>query len=264
MESQPQWLFPESSIETLTAIRPLSLSILENIGVLPFTTPAQRIGDICKAKGISWTGFLEKIRDLEVPRRDSDWSRLPLIHLLDFLTQEHRVFMLEFLPAIKSAIASGQGSPEFLARIHFLVQEWPAFAAALAEHIADEETFLFPKILRYDYCARNSRMDPDFSNGSVQVFAAMDLLRNEKRQMGAIRNFLDASAYSDIPFKEADAAGLSLFRMLESFQSRLLEHSYLERTVLFPLAIDLEKRLYDRFIAGGPGVNSAPAAICTV
>lgn len=264
MDSVNQWLFPESPVGTLIAIRPLSLSILENHGIQPFAMPSRRIGEICKAMGLSWTGFLAEIRDLKVPDRDTEWSRLPLPHLLDFLTHEHREFTRGFLPAIKSAIADGQGSPEFLARMHSLIREWPTFAASLTEHIVVEETFLFPKILRYDYCTRHDHVDPDFSEGSVKVFAAMELLRNEKRQMGALRDFLEATAYSVIPLKDYDAAGLALFRLLESFQSKLLEHSRVEREVLFPVASDLEKRLYDRLISGGLGAKAASTAICPV
>lgn len=264
MDSVTHWLFPESPVGTLIAIRPLSLCILEKHGIQPFAIPSRRIGEICKAKGLSWTGFLAEIRDLKVPDRDTEWSRLPLSHLLDFLTHEHREFTREFLPAIRNAIADGQGGPEFLASMHFLIREWPAFSASLTEHIAVEESFLFPKILQYDFCSRHVHVDPDFSDGSVKVFAAMELLRNEKRQMGALRDFLEATAYSALPFKDSDAAGLALFRLLESFQSRLLEHSRVEREVLFPLASGLEKRLYDRLISGGSGVKAVPSANCPV
>jgi iron-sulfur cluster repair protein YtfE (RIC family) len=260
-DSTPQWLFPDTPVSSLLAIRPLSMAVLEKYGIHPSKLPASHIGDICKAKGLAWEGFLAEIGALETPGGNSDWSRLPLYHLLDFLTQEHREFVREFLPAIKNAFNAVQCGPECLENLQSLIGQWTAFAASLIEHISVEESFLFPKILRYEYCLKHSKEDPDFAEGSVRTFAALDLLKNEKKQMRILRDFLEAAAFSALPFGEKEA-GVNLFRLLETFQKRLIEHSRIEREVLFALASDLERRLYDRFISGYGGSKTAPPSFC--
>jgi iron-sulfur cluster repair protein YtfE (RIC family) len=49
-----------------------------------------------------------------------------------------------------------------------------------------------------------------------------------------------------------EGAAEGVHRLLQAFQQRLLEHSRMEREILFPLAGTLEKQVYDRFIEGQP------------
>lgn len=222
--------------------------MLEELEVNPYLAPSSRLGDVCKDARIEWETLVDKVNALPVPARDSDWTQLPISHLLDFLTQEHRDYVDYFIPAIQSGFASGEGRTEFVKALNPMIKAWPEFSASLMEHVAAEETYLFPKILRYAYCAEHHRTDPDFSDGSVKVFAAVQLLRNEEKQMDALSGFLEAAAFTGA--MEPSAVGL--LRLLHAFRDRLLEHSRMERDVLYPMAADLEKRLYDAYIQGNP------------
>ncbi len=253
MMNLKQWLFADTTIGELLAIRPQAISVLEKFGIDPFKLPMTRLGETCQEKGIAWETFLLETGKLEVPRKDSDWQQLPLFMLLDFLIQEHREIVSEFFPAIRNAIISEEKDPANLEANSALIREWPGFMANLTEHIKSEDTFLFPKILRYDYCARHDTVDPDFSKGSVKVFAALHLLMHEQRQTSAVTKFLDAMAFSPAPDGENDMRRKHLLQMMARFQKSLIDHSRLEVEVLFPLATALEKRLYDRLISGHKG-----------
>ncbi len=250
-----QWLFVDTTIGELLTIRPQAISVLEKFGMDPFKLPMARLGETCKEKGIAWEAFLLETADLKVPGKDSDWQHLPLFMLLDFLTHEHREIVSEFFPAIRNAIISGEKDPANLEANSALIREWPKFMANLTDHIKSEETFLFPKILRYDYCARHDTVDPDFSNGSVKVFAALHLLMHEQRQTSAVTKFLDAMAFSPAPDGENDIRRKHLLQMMARFQKALVGHSQLEVEVLFPLATAIEKELYDRLISGHRGMT---------
>ncbi len=250
MKALKNWLFPETALPTLLAIRPLAISMLEDMQVRPYVVPAVRIGDACKQAGVAWETFLQRMENLGIPARGSDWAHLPICRLLDFLTQEHRDFAETFIPAIKAGFASGEGRKDFLGTLHPLIKAWPAFSASLIEHMAAEEAFLFPKILRYAYCVKHHQVDPDFSDGSVKVFAAVHLMRGEEKQMVAISEFMEATAFSAFA-GTMDAPAAGLFHLLETFQARLTEHSRMEREILYPLAEGLERRLYDIYINGG-------------
>jgi iron-sulfur cluster repair protein YtfE (RIC family) len=244
-------LYPKTRTVSLLAYRPAALSLFERRSINPFATEHETLEDVCSMTGEPFEELVREIRSLPVPDRQTEWERKPLYHLLDFLSAEHREFTHDFITAIQTGFNAGAGKRDFLGVLHPLVQGWPAFSAQLLEHITAEETFLFPKILRYEYCHTHGQAEPDFSEGSVKVFTAIHLLRNEQHQVSTIRNFLEASACSGC-LDAMDPAAAGLYKLLEAFQKRLLEHSRMERELLFPRAEALEKALYDRFISGAP------------
>jgi iron-sulfur cluster repair protein YtfE (RIC family) len=250
MEHLKLMLFPETPLQTLLSIRPMAMNWLEKLEINPYTAPSARLEDLCRISGLRWEEFLQDLDALERPDRESDWGKRPLYHLIDFLTREHQVFLHEFIPAIRNSFATGDRLPDFLGPLHPLIVAWPGFSAALIRHISEEETFLFPKIMRYEYCLRHGGMEPDFSEGSVRVFATVQLMRGEQKQVLAIREFLEASRFFQPSegIQETSAAGV--YRLLQAFHHRLAEHSRMERKILFPLAGALEKQVYDRFIEG--------------
>ncbi|MDB5047094.1 MAG: Hemerythrin cation binding domain protein [Fibrobacteres bacterium] len=254
MDSMEKWLFPGTTLGTVLKVRPMAISILEKYGVNPWDPRYPTVGEMCRDKGISLDVFSAEIKSLPVPDRDTDWKRRPIFHLLDFLAHEHRQYLHGLLPAIRHSLAQEyQGDGESLRRLRYLVEEWPAFSAALAEHIHEEESFLFPKILHYEYCLKHKEEHPDFSNGSVNVYVAMQMLGNEKKQMAAVRRFLNEVKFSTAANGAAGCLEEHIEPLLEDLQSRLMAHAALETNELFPKAKFLEKALMDARIAGGSG-----------
>jgi iron-sulfur cluster repair protein YtfE (RIC family) len=251
MEHLKPMLFPDTPLQTLLTIRPMAMHLLETWGIDPYSAPSAKAEDLCRISGLDWKTVLLAFDALETPARDSEWDKLPLYHFLDFLTHEHRVFVHEFIPAVRNAFLAGEGRQDYLGLLHPLILAWPAFSASLIGHIADEEAFLFPRIMHYEYHLRHGGTAPDFSEGSVRVFAAVHLMRAEQKQISLIREFLDASRYSRLS-EEMEGAAQAVFRLLQAFHQRLLEHSRMEREILFPLAGSMEKQVYDRCIDGEP------------
>jgi iron-sulfur cluster repair protein YtfE (RIC family) len=249
MEYLELMLFPETPLYTLLSLRPMSMRWIEEYGFNPYAVPAPRVEDLCKAANLDWNGFLAAFRQLEIPGRASDWEKRPCYHLLDFLTREHRLFIHDFIPAIRNAFAAGEGRQDYLGALHPLIVAWPAFATSLSEHITEEEAFLFPRIMQYDFCLRHGGDAPDFSEGSVRVFAAVHLMREEQKQVKAIHEFLDAAHFSP-PSETMEDSAAAVFSLLQDFHHKLSEHSRMERKILFPIAGSLERQVYDRSIGG--------------
>lgn len=257
MEHLKLMLFPDTPLHTLLSIRPMIMNWLEKFGINPYSVPSARLEDLGQASGLRWDELLRALKALETPDRGSDWNDRPLYHLIDFLTHDHRIFLHEFLPAIRNSFAAGDRLPDFLGSMQPLIAAWPGFSASLTRHISDEETLLFPKIMRYEYCLRHEGTSPDFSEGSVRDFVTLQLMRAERIQDLAIQEFLDASHFSAPNEDLQETAAAGVYRLLQAFQHRLLEHSRMEREILFPLAGAMEKQVYDRFFEGQP-VGGAP------
>lgn len=251
MDSFEKWLFPGTPIATVLRFRPMALSLLERHGMDPWNPNHLTIGELCDAKGIAMDELHAEMKCLPAPDADTDWRSRPIYHLLDYLTREHWKYINRMLPAIKHTLAHEyKANGDSLRRLRYLVEEWPAFSSVLEGHIHEEETFLFPKILHYEYSLRHRGHHPDFSGGSVDVFVALRLLDHEKEQMAVVRRFLNEVRFSKASEKRLDSLESRLAPLLSDLQVRLANHSALETTVLFPMAKAVEKALFDARISG--------------
>lgn len=252
MENPDNWLFPETPTLSVLRIRPMALSLFEGHGMNPWNPKYPCIGPLCASIGLALPAFAAELKALSEPGEDADWKNRPVFHFLDYLTREHSLFTGGLLPAIRSElIREHVGGGESLRRLRYLTSEWPAFSAALTDHIDEEESFLFPKILHYEHCLRKRYGHPDFTTGTVDVYVALRMLGNEKAQMAGINRFLNEVLFSRAAKDEPGSLESRMEPLLEELQARLLAHSALEMNVLFPMAKELEKSLMDTCIAGG-------------
>ncbi len=229
----------------------MTLSILEHYEMDPWDPNYLTIGELCDAKRIGMEEFHAEMKSLPTPDDGTDWKSHPIYYLLDYLTREHWQFVNRILPAIKHAFAEEYtANDDSLHRLRYLVEEWPAFSSALEGHIHEEESFLFPKILHYDYSLRHRGYYPDFSGGSVDVFVALRLLGNEKEQLAVVRRFLNELLFSKSANEPLVSLESQLAPLLSDLQNRFNNHSALETTVLFPMAKALEKALFNARISG--------------
>ncbi len=251
MENQRNWLFPNTPVSTVLRQRPMALAIFERHGIDPWSAPNAEIADICLSHHLSWERFLQEMRGLPHPSADTDWKSAPLSQLLEQLSRQHWELVHEDLPSIKNELGRlPVSTDEGLRRIHELSLEWPAFSATLIEHIREEEGFLFPKMLHYDYCRRHRGGHVDFTGGSANVYVAIRLLDNEREHMSMVAKFLDEMRYAEGGDREPGSLGHRLHPLLDAFHAKLLRHSLLEADILYPTAKGIENALYEAAITG--------------
>jgi iron-sulfur cluster repair protein YtfE (RIC family) len=251
MQGIEAWLFPATPVATVLRKRPGSIALLEKHGMDPYDPALPTIGILCSNGNISWEAFAAGLQSLPEPGPETDWKNQPVFLLLDYLTREHRRFIGEILPSILSALSRQMtGNADSLRRLRYMAEEWPGFSVGLQEHIQEEEEFLFPKLLRYDYGLRHQNRHPDFTDGSVTVYVALQMLRDEKKQMTFIRRFLNEVLFTHAVADSSFSPEARLEPLLEDLQFRLLGHSSLETNVLFPWAKAAEKASLDGMIAG--------------
>jgi iron-sulfur cluster repair protein YtfE (RIC family) len=244
------WLYPTTKVESLLLARPRAAELLERLGINPWANLTSDVGEVCARKGIAWDRFAGEMDALSIPAADSDWRNLPISHLLDHLEEDHRIFRREYLPAVGRALSEDwSDDPASLEWLQSRSGEWPAFSGVLSEHLREEEQVLFPRLLRYEASLRDPRVDPLFAGGSARVFASLRLLEHEHRDLVLLRGFLD-KALPTRPDSAACALERRLMPLLGEFRDRLRAHAALETTVLFPMATELEKTLYDLQIQG--------------
>lgn len=204
--------------------------------------------------------FLRMAEHLPVPgARDAamDWldRPAPAPHLVDHLTQHHRDFFNLMVPDIAGLFRDWDSlDPE----ITELRDDFDRFVTALRRETDQEEELLFPRVLRYDACLRDPRVNPEFNGGSLRIAVAyrkshagglhpeqLDHLAERLRETHAWR---DGNTWAEL-----------LAARLDDFRAHFVQHEHLESDVLYPLALEMETTLYNLSIAGVQ--TPAPAGV---
>ena len=190
--------------------------------------------------------FLELAARQPVPESGSNWNDLSAAQLADHLTQGHRDFLTLTIPEIDGYFREWDSlDPE----ITELRDEFDAFVRGLRQEIDTEETHFFPRVLRYEACLRDASVNPEFNGGSLRVAVAYrkshapDL--NPDRLGKLIERLTDTHAIRD-----GNHWAELLVTRLNDFHAQFTEHERLESDVLYPMALEMEKTLYNLSIAG--------------
>ena len=186
---------------------------------------------------------------------ETEWEMKPAYYLVDYLVANHREFREVDLPAME-LIMDGTDIPVYpdWFVIKLISQEFRYFQEEFLKHMAEEESFLFPKILHNEACYRFKDLPPEVYKGSVNLFFRHNRHTPEaefKRMFTSIREKLMNQALQD----STKVMTKQVIDGLESFERRLFHHADLESNVLFPMAGHLEQELYESIV---PGLSQFP------
>ncbi len=243
-------IVPTITLRTALRIRPLLLDLLQRRGISPWNHLDKRLEFIFQAYEVDGGRFLTELEETEIPAGDSDWEGLPLYFLCDFLTDNHRQFMLHDIPEISHILdihsiptsSENRDLLEIQSDFKAIVQEFMVL-------IQGEEDFLFPKILRNEACLIDSEVHPEFHRGSVHVYLATKNSNPILASEGPLAK-LREKALQHLAQDPQSFYGHNLLELLQAFQTRLSAHGRLEQEILYVRARNTEKELYNRSIRG--------------
>ncbi|MEO7425153.1 MAG: hypothetical protein ABI036_08195 [Fibrobacteria bacterium] len=254
-----------SSSQTIKQIlkqRPLAAQVLEQeFGFLIWDRMETPLSNLCSDKGVDSHPLLERILALPVPPADTDWGKKPIYWVIDRLTRDHIAFRETDMPSILAIIESERlpAFPDgYVAKL--LLQEFKYFQTDFSKHMAVEEEFLFPKIMRNEACFRYREHGPEVFRGSVNLYLVFETHKPEeefKRMIVSIREKLRNQHMHHATAELAERAQAAL----DGFSERLFAHADLESNVLFPRAGRLEEELFEN---SAPGISRYPEnGICS-
>lgn len=243
---------PEMAVHSLLRVRPMAVGLLDKRQVRFWDLLDRPVRDVVPRDLLE--DFIDEVSYVKVPAADTDWLAMPMYWLADFLTSGHRDFLLQDVSDIGHlldihTIADSEES-DGLRDIHKAFQE---FTRELQAHVDEEESYLFPKILRYEACLRDSRVHPEFHRGSIQSYMAIRLDQEEKRLYRACDILTAKIRAHAAAHVESFTAG-ELLNLLGRMREKLNDHGDLEARILFPTAREMEKNLYNLSIGGDPAV----------
>ncbi len=245
-----------ATLREILRVRPLAAEILEKeTGYQVWNCLDEPLSDFCAGTRMSAGLFTERLSRLPAVPADTNWNSKPIYYLIDHLTRNHDDFRDREMPAITALLATDllPAYPDKYV-IKLLVQEFKYFQQEFLKHMHEEETFLFPKIMRNEACYRFKELEPEVHKGSVNLYFKLETHKPEvefKRMITSIKDKLHNRILKD---SAADIA-VKVQAALGSLATRLTLHADLETDVLFPRAGRLEQELYESY---APGISRFP------
>jgi regulator of cell morphogenesis and NO signaling len=197
----------------------------------------------CSEKGLDVTKIEKELQQADKspdarPLNYRDWG---LDFLADYIENIHHSYVRKTLPDLRdyaSKVAKVHGShhPELLP-IQQLVEE---INAELSAHLIKEEKVLFPYIKQLAAAENNAKSFHAEQLGSVQN--PINMMEMEHELVG--KNLEEIRMLSNnftLPEDSCASYGL-LYRKLHEFEEDLHIHIHLENNILFPKAIELERK----------------------
>lgn len=189
----------------------------------------------CISKKIKIDQVINELESLKsASGTEHNYNEWALDFLADYIVNNHHSFVRKMLPELafyadKVSRVHGDRDPE-LNEIKELVY---VLRQEMMAHLQKEEEELFPQI---------KELVRENKTGSVKA-AIVEALEDEHDSAGEIMAQIEALTNGFNPPSNACSSYRVLFQNLQGFQDDLHKHVHLENNILFPKALDLEKRL---------------------
>lgn len=183
---------------------------------------------------------LDEIDNSHAPPEE-DFNAWELDILVDHIVGVHHVYVKKSIPSIKEFVnrvkmVHGMNKPN----VSEISDRFDALAKELEAHMHKEEAILFPYIKAL-VVAKNSGTTISAPFGTVQNPINMMLAEHDSagNELEAIQKLTEDYT----PPKGACATHKVSYSQLKEFADDLMRHIHLENNILFPKAIELEKKL---------------------
>jgi regulator of cell morphogenesis and NO signaling len=233
--------FEQTTVGEIVARDFRTAGVFEKFGI-DFCCGGQRsLADACQAAAVDPVNVGRALEAIPPPDHETDnhVMRWPAARLIDHIVDTHHAYVRSALPTICAHLAKlvdvhGSRHPE-LRRIAAAFEE---VNRDMRQHMKKEECVLFPYIR--ELAAGN---DAPFSSPFGTVENPIRMMRREHQQAGDELRLIRTLANDYV----APADGCTTYRVtfaeLAQFEQDLHRHVHLENNVLFPKAIELERRL---------------------
>jgi regulator of cell morphogenesis and NO signaling len=238
----------EATVGEMVAARPELTRVFERFGIDYCCGGKRTLADAAARAGADYQAVLAALEAADRPAGGFDPAALALADLCEHVVETHHAYLRRELPRIdllldKVIAAHGERHPELLD----VRRVFSAFATDLVQHMAKEETVLFPAIVRLE----RDRRYPAGPFGSLRN--PMGVMEAEHDEAGDALGAMRAATDDFSPPADACPTYRALLAALAELEVDMFRHVHKENNVLFPRAVRLEDELIRACGAGGPG-----------
>lgn len=201
------------------------------------------ISAACKEAGVDAGQLIAQLGAM-VTQKDPDSeyiNNLSLRELTDYIVKRHHTYVQKSIPILKKNLEKiceihGEHHPE-LFEINKLFTE---SAGIFTMHMKKEELMLFPYIQHLESAKESSSSVPTSPFGSVSN--PIGMMMEEHQAEGDRFNEISKLSKNYQPPEDACTTYEVTFKQLKDFEDDLHRHIHLENNILFPKAIELERK----------------------
>ncbi|CAM3654286.1 iron-sulfur cluster repair di-iron protein [Flavobacterium gelidilacus] len=201
------------------------------------------IEEACEKKGMDFSQIENEVTQLLETKSDGaiDFKSWPSDLLIDYIEKTHHRYVEEKSAVLvafldKLCKVHGHNHPEL-----FEIKElFDGCAGDLAQHMKKEELILFPFIKKLESASRTGHLIEQPHFGTVENPIAM--MKHEHENEGDRFVKIAALTKNYTPPTDACNTYKVTFSMLQEFEQDLHKHIHLENNILFPKAIEMQKK----------------------
>lgn len=203
------------------------------------------IEEVCESKNLDSGELIGKLNKVmsATDNGTPDFSSWPADLLIDYIEKKHHRYVESTIPVLnaylgKIAAVHGENHPE----LHEVYEQFTKSAGALAVHMKKEEMILFPFIKKMFSALELHKPVSHSSFDAVED--PIRAMHQDHDQEGERFRRISYLTHNYTPPQDACATYKVAFRMLEDFEKDLHLHIHLENNILFPMALEMEKKMY--------------------
>ena len=233
----------DQTVREIAIANPGSVHAFEALGIDYCCGGQRSLRDACQHANVPLDEVLRLLSTLDEKSSggNGDWHNSSVRELASHIVGRHHEYVRRESPRLISLLAKvvdrhGASHPELKS-----IQElFGAMADELSIHMMKEENVLFPYLIRMEAALEEGREAPPAMFGSVEVPISRMLADHE--DAGALATQIRNLSQNFRPPDEACTAYCALYKGLEEFERDLHQHVHLENNILFPRALDMERR----------------------
>ncbi|MCB9203089.1 MAG: iron-sulfur cluster repair di-iron protein [Flavobacteriales bacterium] len=202
------------------------------------------IAEVCEKQEINTKELIDSLIESAntTDSGSSDFNSWSLDLLIDYIEKKHHAYVeqkiQEIIPFLtKVTTVHGGRHPE----LHEINKLFTEASQELTQHMKKEELILFPFIKQLENAKKNNQTAENPHFGTVEN--PIEMMKYEHDTEG--ERFRKIAQLTDnyTPPQDACTTYKVTFLMLQEFEEDLHHHIHLENNILFPKAIELEKKV---------------------
>jgi regulator of cell morphogenesis and NO signaling len=233
------------TVRELALENPAAARVFEHLGIDYCCGGGKSLEEACQAAKLNVECVLDSLEMAEqsalTSQGERNWGKEPVSELISHIIQTHHKYTREEIARLeplfdKVCAVHGKNHPE----LHTVRSVFHDLATELRTHLMKEEMVLFPYVLRMEEAIVEKApiVPPPF--GSVRNPVTM--MEFEHDSAGeALRRMREATRGYEAP-PEACVSYKALYQALAEFEADLHQHIHLENNILFPRAVEMERR----------------------
>lgn len=237
-----------TSIAEIVTQHPHIRNLLEEMGIDYCCGGKQTLKGACDKGGLSVQDVIRKlIKGAEQPvskeLQSNNWSEVSLTELVQHIITAHHGYLKEQLPRLKDLVkkvynAHQQHHGETIRKLQ---QSLGHLQMDIEMHLAKEERILFPWIKDMEMYAEGQGPKPAMHCGSIEN--PIRQMEQEHESAGHILGEMRSNGSEYQLPDDACESFKALYDGLRALEKDLHEHIHLENNILFPKAVELERKI---------------------